>query len=118
MSRRIALFLIFSLIPYGYIGMQLDFSYHAVIGYIGWGIVFILIGFLIRRRLLGLESIAIPFISYVISYLCVQAFQVERWSYFFIPFGVEGSLLLFYILSLFGLGIGLLIGIKKKNPAL
>ncbi|MGN7312002.1 hypothetical protein ACTHQ4_12995 [Alkalicoccobacillus gibsonii] len=118
MIRRLALFLLFALIPYGYIGMQLDFTYNAVIGYIGWGVVFILIGFLTRRRILGLECIAIPFISYGISYICVQAFQNERWSYFFIPFGVEGSLLLFYILSLFGLGIGLLIGKKKKNPAL
>ncbi|WYP27457.1 hypothetical protein NSQ54_04940 [Alkalihalobacillus sp. FSL W8-0930] len=118
MIRRITLFLLFALIPYGYIGMQLDFSYHAVIGYIGWGIVFILVGFLTRRKVLGLETVAIPIISYVISYLCVQAFQIERWSYFFIPFGVESTLLLFYILSLLGLGIGLLIGKKKKNPAL
>ncbi|MEK4564039.1 hypothetical protein MKX54_05080 [Alkalihalobacillus sp. FSL R5-0424] len=118
MIRRIALFLLFALIPYGYIGMQLDFSYHAVIGYIGWGIVFVLVGFLTRHKVLGLETIAIPFISYGISYIFVQAFQIERWSYFFIPFGVEGSLLLFYILSLLGLGLGLFIGKKKKNPAL
>lgn len=118
MIRRIALFLLFALIPYGYIAMQLDFSYLSILGYIGWGFVFMLVGFLTRRKLLGLETIAIPFISYGISYICVQAFQIERWSAFFIPFGVEGSLILFYILSLLGLGIGLLIGKKKKNPAL